>query len=200
MPQSPGGRPASQLGPAAHTAGSAYHRTQNSAESLSVAAAVSVGALSGTLAFDQRQGYSSTTTSSPPSPSYSPLEEPAQTEIVPPDTVPAVLRASHWITAQRGRSFEDRGLRVRVKVRIMVPPGSSLAEDADDCRAALQRKVLQLTAQACGEVMRQLGSPSMATYLQANGIGCTARKPVRATAAGERSTQRMYRLRTRRVP
>ena len=51
--------------------------------------------------------------------SYLPIEEPAQIEVVSPDVVPAVLGASHWITAQRGRSFKDRGLRVRVKARLM---------------------------------------------------------------------------------
>ena len=63
----------------------------------------------------QRLAHSSAAMPAPPSP-QPPREEPAQTEHVPPDTVPAVLRALHWITAQRGRSFEDRGLRVRVKV------------------------------------------------------------------------------------
>ena len=50
-------------------------------------------------------------------PGYVAIEEPLHAEIAPAETVPAVLRASHWITAQRGRSFKDRGLRVRVKVR-----------------------------------------------------------------------------------
>ena len=48
---------------------------------------------------------------------YVAIEEPSDTEYAPAEAVPTLLRASHWITAQRGRSFEDRGLRVRIKVR-----------------------------------------------------------------------------------
>jgi hypothetical protein len=62
---------------------------------------------------------------------YVAIEEPSRTEFAPPEAVPALLRASHWITAQRGRSFEDRGLRVRVKVfyftAVLCPDASTRA-------------------------------------------------------------------------
>ena len=82
---------------------------------LTAAAAASLASLPAPSA-TQRRGRSSAVMPAQP-PAHLPLEEPAETETVPPDAVPAVLRASHWITAQRGRSFEDRGLRVRVKAR-----------------------------------------------------------------------------------
>ena len=109
----------SQLHSAAYPTVDSYSAAGATAGPFGAGSARSVGSASEPSA-PQRRHYSTVS----PSSAYLPLEEPAQTETVPPDIVPAVLRASHWITAQRGRSFEDRGLRVRVKVRrSMLPVG-----------------------------------------------------------------------------